>query len=482
MLSSIRKFSNSIYAKILLGIIIIPFVFWGMGSSFTGGNKNVVVVIDDEKYSAQEFGNFINETSNPNQKITSEQIENLLSIFIGEKLLEQEAKYHGINLSDLSLSKVIKNQKNFMRENKFSRTEYEKFLLVNNTTASNYESKLFKQEKRIQLVNLIGGGIVPSDFIINLSYDQVNQKRRIELIDLNSVFKSKMNFSENQIASFFENSKKKYSEIYKTAVLLDLDPKKLSGSDEFNDLYFEKIDNIDEMIVQGNNFNEIIQKYNLEKDDIFTFDTSGNEKTNKNIKNIPSGVINIILNLTEEEPTILVEKGNKFFLLELIKIEEVQKNLENENVKKDIITKLKNEKKRKLIGEIITKINSNSYSKLDFDQLAKKESVEIQNINLENINDDKILRKELVNQIYRYSEKKVAIVHDLNFTESFLVYVNKIDHVSIDKNSEDYSKYLDLAKAKIKNELYNTYDSLIKKKYKIDINYQTLETVKNYFN
>ena len=65
MLGSFRKFSGSIYAKILLGIIIVPFVFWGMGSSITGGSKNVVVVIDKEKYSIQHFGNFIKRTVYP---------------------------------------------------------------------------------------------------------------------------------------------------------------------------------------------------------------------------------------------------------------------------------------------------------------------------------------------------------------------------------------------------------------------------------
>jgi len=44
MLGAFRKFSGSIYAKILMGIIIIPFVFWGMGSNFVGGSKNVIVV------------------------------------------------------------------------------------------------------------------------------------------------------------------------------------------------------------------------------------------------------------------------------------------------------------------------------------------------------------------------------------------------------------------------------------------------------
>ena len=63
MLGSIRKFSTSIYAKILLVIIIIPFIFWGMGD-FTGGSKNIVVVIEKEKYSIQQFTNFINRTAN----------------------------------------------------------------------------------------------------------------------------------------------------------------------------------------------------------------------------------------------------------------------------------------------------------------------------------------------------------------------------------------------------------------------------------
>ena len=63
MLSSIRKFSSTIYAKILLAIIIIPFVFWGMGNVFRSGSKNIIVEIDKEKYSMQQFSDFINKTA-----------------------------------------------------------------------------------------------------------------------------------------------------------------------------------------------------------------------------------------------------------------------------------------------------------------------------------------------------------------------------------------------------------------------------------
>jgi hypothetical protein len=177
-----------------------------------------------------------------------------------------------------------------------------------------------------------------------------------------------------------------------------------------------------------------------------------------------------------------MEKSNKYFIVELTKIENLQQNLDNESVKKDIILNLKNENKRKLISEIISKINNNNFSKLDFDKLSLNENIPIQTINLKNKDDDKVVKKELVNQIYSYPEKRVFLVNDIYLTENFLIYVNNIKNVTIDKNSEEYKAYLNMSKLKIANELYNTYDVMVKKKYKIDINYQTLNTVKNYFN
>ena len=58
MLGSLRKFSSSIYAKILLGIIVIPFVFWGMGGSIVGGSKNIVVKIESIATISEEVLSF----------------------------------------------------------------------------------------------------------------------------------------------------------------------------------------------------------------------------------------------------------------------------------------------------------------------------------------------------------------------------------------------------------------------------------------
>ena len=480
MLGSIRKFSGSIYAKILLGIIIIPFVFWGMGSSFVGGSKNVVVVIEDEKYSIEQFGTYINRQVG--RKVKASEVENLLSSFIGEKLIEKEIEYLGITLSDKSLSKLIKHQKDFKRNNEFSRTAYEKFLLENNLTAPTFESILLKQEKKKQLFDYIGGGIVPPKFLINASFNKLNQKRNIQLINLNNVFDKKLNFTENEINTYFKNNKSKYSKIYKSIKFIELKPENLVNDSEFTDLFFKKIDEIDDLVIEGKNFNSIIQKFNLEMPNLYTIDDAGKNIENKIIIKNSKNLINKIFEIDEFAPTILLEDKNNYFLIELVKSENIEMNIANESVKNKIKIDLGQTSKRKFIARLIDKINKNNFSKLDFDKLSQDEVVKIQKILLNGQNDNKILDKEIVQQIYNSSEKKVFIVSDLGFSENYLIYIDKIEKVAIKDNDKDYQKYLNLSKANIRSNLYNAYDNYIKKRYKIDINYQALDTVKNYFN
>ena len=482
MLGPIRKFSTSIYAKILMGIIIIPFVFWGMGSNFIGGSKNIIVVIEKEKHSVQEFINFIRKSNPPDQKIEANQVEEFLSSFIGEKLIEKEVEHFDIKLSDDSLSKLIKHQKGFKRENKFSRVEYEKFLLKNNITAAGFEADFSKHEKKKQFLDYIGGGIYPSKYLVNLAYDKINQRRKIELIDLNNIFEKKINFSENQIQTYFENNKDKYKETYKSIKLMELNPKKLIGDEEYNDNFFKKIDEIDYMIIEGKNLEEITQKFNLEKASSFTLNELGNDINAKPINNLSKNLIQSIFSVEDEEATSLIEYKEKYFILEVIKTENIQRKIENQIVKKDILLNLKNKTKRKFTSEMISKINKNNFTKSDFDKLSKEENAPIKKITLENQNDDKVLKKELISYIYAFPEKKIIVVADINLSENLLVYIDSIEHVDIKENSDEYQKYLNLSKVKITNELYSTYDNYIKKRYEIDINYQALDLVRNSFN
>ena len=69
----------------------------------------------------------------------------------------------------------------------------------------------------------------------------------------------------------------------------------------------------------------------------------------------------------------------------------------------------------------------------------------------------------------------------MQLTQNFLVFVDKVEKTYVDENTDEYKKFSNLSKIKLTNELFNTYDNYIKKKYEIEINYKTLDTIKNYF-
>ena len=89
MSTSIGKLSKSFFVKVLVGIIILPFIFWGMGDVFRGGNQNVIATIDGKKINTQEFVNYLNRLNLNDQQIknliSSDLLEKILSEFIGKK-------------------------------------------------------------------------------------------------------------------------------------------------------------------------------------------------------------------------------------------------------------------------------------------------------------------------------------------------------------------------------------------------------------
>ena len=138
------------------------------------------------------------------------------------------------------------------------------------------------------------------------------------------------------------------------------------------------------------------------------------------------------------------------------------------------------QEKTKMIENLLEKINNN-FNKNDFDNFSKNKDVKIENVEIKNRNDNKILSKELLNQIYAFSKNKVIVIASQDLDKLYLSYTDKIKNVSINKNAADYQKYLNLSKVRITSALYNSYDIYLKNKYKIDINYKALDNVKNYF-
>ena len=152
MLNSIKKYSKTFFFKALVGIIIMPFLFWGMGDVFSGGSQNVVAKIDSEKVSTRDFVNYLRSLNLSDQErkniSKTNLIERILSDYIGKRVLALELEDMNVVISDETLKDIIINDKTFFKDNKFSRTEYEKFLITSRLTAPFFETNIAAQEKK----------------------------------------------------------------------------------------------------------------------------------------------------------------------------------------------------------------------------------------------------------------------------------------------------------------------------------------------
>ena len=188
MATSIGKLSKSFFIKLLVGIIILPFVFWGMGDVFRGGNQNVIATIDSKKVSTQEFVNYVNRLNLNEEQVKNlsktDLIEQILSEYIGRKVMALEIEKIGIVVSDNALRDIIKNDKLFFKDDKFSRTEYETFLIKSGITAPQFEANIVEQEKRRQFLSSLAGGIVVPEMLVEKEFKKENQTKTIEYIDL----------------------------------------------------------------------------------------------------------------------------------------------------------------------------------------------------------------------------------------------------------------------------------------------------------
>ena len=100
MLGSIRKFSKTFMAKIFIAIIALPFILWGMGDIFSSGKQNIIAEINDETISSKEFISYIQKIELSKEQVEnfgkSQILENILSNYLSEKIIEIESKKKGI--------------------------------------------------------------------------------------------------------------------------------------------------------------------------------------------------------------------------------------------------------------------------------------------------------------------------------------------------------------------------------------------------
>ena len=471
MLGQLRKFSTSKFAFLLTAIIIVPFVFWGMGSVFSGGTSNVVARINNVNISTEEYIDYLN-FRNIDSRVLKENldkniIEDNLNLLISKTLLDQEIKRFKINLTDKSLLDKIKLNPLFKDDkNKFSRVKYEKYLIENNTSAVQFEKNLKNNELQNKLYSYVGGGIKSPKFFINKFHDKENKIIDYSYINMNKNYKK--NFSNSEIDKFIKSQKDNLKRDYITFSYAKITPKNLIDENDFNEKFFQEIDDIENQIFSGVDINLILKKYNIiltKKKDI-----------TKNDKLTPDE--NEIFKKSKKTQNGIMDKNDYYLIYNVSSIKRLIPDISDDNFKREVINKMLINEKYKFNLEVLQKMQKGEFTQEDFINLSKKS--ELINSSIKSINENDLFNKDSLKLLFSLKPNSYLLMTDDN-QNVYAVKINNSKNINLNKASNNYELYSNITNAKMINDLYNSYDILLNKDYKIKIFEKNLERVKNYF-
>ena len=164
MLQAMRKHAKYFY--VLFFIIIITFVFWGVGTVDKTGGVEVVAEVGQHKITVEEYWKAYDRTFRFykevykdafDEKMQKDLKEKVLDSLMDEKVLLIASKEAGISVSDEELQDSISGERAFLKNGVFDRDVYINRLRLNRITPEIFENMKRQEltfEKMRRLVEL----------------------------------------------------------------------------------------------------------------------------------------------------------------------------------------------------------------------------------------------------------------------------------------------------------------------------------------
>ena len=176
MLERIREGSQGPWAMVVIGLVVLSFVFAGVGSYLNSSGQTVAATVNGEEiglneleraYQAQrgrmesQYGEGISAMFS-DEAYLKQFRRSVLDSLISETLVEQKARDLGLRISDELIRNTIRNMQEFQLSGQFNNDRYLSILRQNGFQPSDFRDYLRVQLTREQLARALGG----SDFAL----------------------------------------------------------------------------------------------------------------------------------------------------------------------------------------------------------------------------------------------------------------------------------------------------------------------------
>jgi peptidyl-prolyl cis-trans isomerase D len=472
MIETLKKFGGKkLGGLILIAVIIIAFGFGGFGGGFSTNNQNNIAKINKTNVTTQDFMNYLNQSGISQQAIRENLdnniIEELLSGLISTTLIDLEVEDFNLSITELTVLKKIKENKNFQDENSiFQRTKYEKFLLSNNMSAPMFELQLKNRELQKHLFDFIGAGTITPDFQIKKKFEEENKSLELEYFAMENFYKDKESFTDQEINKFLDENKDQLKREYIDFKYAVLNPKILIGLEEFNQDFFDEIDKIENRISNGEGFQSIIQNIKIDITEIKEFTPSSTKKINEDL-----------IYSKRSSEVDLIENGDNFLLYSITNKFDRGPDLTDQGTKEEIRELVYQKGKFDLNRSVLEEIQNKKFDDNKFKEMAGY-SKEYLTIN--SIRDNNRFEANSVKILYSLPLNSYTLVNDKE-NKIYLVKLVNSKKNTFSETDENYQNFVNNQNTNTRKTILQSYDQLLNSKYQVQLNQKTIDRVKNYF-
>ncbi len=255
MLDIMRRNAQSWIVKVLFAVIVIVFVFWGVGS-FTDDQRETLAVVNGEPISIQEFARAYESTAhsmreqNPGlspEDMRSMQLrEQVFNQMLNSKLLVQKANELGLSVTREQLQQEITSLPAFFgQDNRFDPQRYEQVLRSHRLTPSQFERDFRHNLLMEKMENYVSLPAKPNEQEVREFFNYVQARAKIDykLFDADE-FQDKVSITQEQIQEYYQENQDRFMEPEKIRIAyLELSPDALalaqSVSREEIEAYFQ---------------------------------------------------------------------------------------------------------------------------------------------------------------------------------------------------------------------------------------------------
>jgi peptidyl-prolyl cis-trans isomerase D len=220
MLSLMRKHAGSWLIKVVLGVIVVVFVFWGVGS-YREQRRNRVAVVNGATISVEAYRSAYNQLMEQYRKqfgnVLDEKLLKTLDLkrqalnqLVNRRLVLQEAERIDLRVTKEELVRAIQTMAAFQLNGRFDPRRYQRMLSLNRMTPAMFEESMQEELLAQKMQGLILGSIKVSDSEALETFKWREAKVSLEYVAFKPSSYKDVKVTPQELETYFSEHQKDY--------------------------------------------------------------------------------------------------------------------------------------------------------------------------------------------------------------------------------------------------------------------------------